>query len=153
MINILMNGKRHRRVGTIDTGTAGIYQVLNTVMTATLENVGKADDVAVDIGHRVLDGITDACLRSKVHDPLGFVQGEGIIHGLAVSQVSPDMGVIRVIGMTRKARLLDRRIVVIIVIIDADDMITALEQSQHQGRADKTSRSGDEDFHEFLPIA
>jgi len=54
VVYILVNGKRHCCIGTIYARTAGINQMLNTVMAATFKDVGKADYVAVDVCERVL---------------------------------------------------------------------------------------------------
>ena len=46
--------------------------MLNFVVAAGLENVDKADEIAVDVGVRVGDGVTDSRLSSEVDNPLGL---------------------------------------------------------------------------------
>ena len=45
-------------------------------MTATLEYIEHADDVALDIAVRVLQRIPHTCLGSQMHDALKLLLGE-----------------------------------------------------------------------------
>ncbi len=150
MIDVLMNRERHGGVGAIDARTAGIDEVVDTVATATFEDVGETDDVAIDVGERVLDGVAHASLGGEVDDTLRLMSGEGCFHCLTVDEVDPQVGVVRMISMPRETGFLDGRVVVVVVVVDADDNVTSLEQTQGQVRANKTGRTGDEHLHESL---
>lgn len=123
MVDVLVDRKGHGSIGAIDTGTAGIDKVLDAVVATTFEDVGKADDIAVDVGERVLDGVAHACLGSEVNHSLRLMGGEAVFHRLAVGKVDAQVGVVRVLGMSRQSRFLDRRVVIVVVIIDADNRI------------------------------
>ena len=62
VIHILVDRKRHGGVGTINAGAAGIDQMLDPMVTAPFKDVSKANNVAVDIGKWVVDGVTHASL-------------------------------------------------------------------------------------------
>lgn len=50
MVDTVVDRVWHSCIGAIDARTAGIYQMLNTAMSTPFEDVGKSDDVTVDIG-------------------------------------------------------------------------------------------------------
>ena len=84
VIHILVDRKGHGGVGTINAGAAGINQMLNTMVTAPFEDVGKPNDVAVDVSKWVVDGVTHASLGRQVDHPLWFVCGEAVFNSLAI---------------------------------------------------------------------
>ena len=47
--------------------------MLNTLLTAALENMSKADEVALDIDGRVLNGMTDPGLSSQMNHRIGLM--------------------------------------------------------------------------------
>ena len=69
------------------------------------------------------------------------------MNGLAVSQVDAQMGVVGVLGVTRQASLFKGRVVIVVVVVYANDCVAARQEPEHEGRPNKTSRTGDEDFH------
>lgn len=69
----MMDKNGHRRVGSIEARTRRIDEVLNNAVAANLEEVGKADNVPLDIGERVLDRITHPNLCGLVDQAMRFV--------------------------------------------------------------------------------
>jgi hypothetical protein len=65
-------------------------------VAAALQDVGEADEVGVDVGHRVLDGVAHPGLGRQVDHPLRLVGGEGGGDRRAVVQVDAQ---IRVAGV------------------------------------------------------
>ena len=49
--------------------------------------------------------------------------------------------------MTRQASLFKGRVVIVVVVVYANDCVTARKQAQCESGTNKTSRAGDEDFH------
>jgi len=74
----------------------------------------------------------------------------GGFHRLAVGKVNAQVGVIGVSGVTREPRFLDRRIIVVVMVVDADDGVAAFEQPQCEGGTDEAGGAGDEDFHRSI---
>ena len=127
VINVVMYGKRHRCVCTVHAGTAGVHQVLNTVVAAAFQDVRKADDVAVDIGKRVFNGVTHAGLGGEVDDSLRLVGGKALFHGFAVTDVDAQVGIVGVTCMACQSCLFNGRVVVVVVVVDTDDGVTTLQ--------------------------
>ncbi len=143
VVDVLVNGKRHGGVGAIDAGTTGVNQMLDAVVAAAFKDVGEADDVAVDVGERVLDGVAHTGLGGEVDDALGLVSGKGRFDSAAIGEVDAQMGIAGVLGVAGQPRFLDNRIVVVVVVVDADDCIAALKQPQNEGGADEASSARD----------
>lgn len=72
----MMDKNGHRRVGSLEARARRIDEVLNNAVAANLEEVGKADQVALDIGKRVLDGITHPNLCGLVDQAMRFVSSK-----------------------------------------------------------------------------
>ena len=70
VVHAVVLGKRHHRVAALHAAAAGIHQVLHTVVAAAFEHVHEADDVAVDVGVRVLQRIAHAGLRRQMDDDI-----------------------------------------------------------------------------------
>ena len=92
-------------------------------MTTTFKNVGKANNVAINVGQRVVNGIANTSLSCQIDHPLRLVSFKGVLNGLTVDQVDAQMGVVRVLGVTRKTSLFKCRIVIVVVVIDANDCV------------------------------
>ena len=123
IIHPVISRERHLLVTTIHARARSINQVLNTTLTASLEDVVEAEDVAVDVGIRISDAVANAGLGGEVHDNLGFVLFKDAIDGSLVSNVS-FKEVIGIGGDARNDRetvFLQRDIVVIIQVIDVND--------------------------------
>jgi hypothetical protein len=102
--------------------------VLDGVVSTTFEHGHRAENIAVDVGERVLDAVAHARLRAEMHDagePLG---GEQLGHALAIGKV--DLGELEV-GIAledSEACHLQRDIVVLVEVVETHNLITALEQ-------------------------
>ena len=73
VVDIIMHQKGHGDIGAVDTGGAGINQMLNTVVTTTFEDMAKPNQVAVNLRQRVFKGITHTGLCCEIQDVLEFV--------------------------------------------------------------------------------
>lgn len=94
--------------------------------------MGEADDVAVDVGQRVFNGVAYPCLGGEVHHALRLVLCETVLHGLPVGQVDAQVGVVGVVGVTRQLRFLDGRIVIVVVVVDADDGVATVQKAKNE---------------------
>ncbi len=80
-----MHREGHCCIGTVNTGTARIHQVLNAVVAATFQDVSETDDVAVYVGERILNGVTHTGLGSEVDHALGLVYCKALFNRVTVT--------------------------------------------------------------------
>lgn len=124
------------------------------MVAAGLQDVEESDEVALEVGARVLDGVADARLGGEVHHDVEAVLGEQALDERGVAQVATDEGkaTIRVeLSQHAQARVLDARVVVAVEVVKANDgVIGLLEQLLDEERADKAGRAGDEHFSHIL---
>jgi hypothetical protein len=76
VVDAVMLGERHLGVAAVDAGARGIDQVLHAVVAAAFEDVGEADQVAVDVGVRVLQRVAHAGLGGEVDHAVELLGGE-----------------------------------------------------------------------------
>lgn len=119
-------------------------------MAAGLEHVEEADEVALEVGARVLDRVADARLGGEVHHDVESVRGEQTLDEGGVAQVAAHEGEAAVgvgLGQHAQARVLDAGIVVVVEVVEADDgVIGLLEQLLDEEGADEASGTSDEYF-------
>ena len=123
------------------------------MMTAAFQNVRETYNVTVDVGQRVFYGIAHPGLSGEVNHALGFVCGKGGFNRLTVGQVDAQVGVVGVISMPGQTRFFDGGVIIIVVVVNANNRVAAFKQTQDKGRADEASGAGDEvgDIHRFKP--
>lgn len=126
--------------------------MLDRVVTAGLKDVEEADEVALEVGARVIDGVADARLSGKVHNDVEAVLSEQALDEGGVAQVAAHEGEAAVcVGLSQhaEARLLDAGVVVAVEVVEADDgVVGGLQKLLYQESADEAGRAGDEDcFH------
>lgn len=119
--------------------------MLDRVVAAGLEYVEEADEVALEVGARVLDGVADARLGGKVHHDVEAVLGEQALDEGGVAQVAANEGEAAVrVGLSQHAqtRVLDAGVVVAVEVVEADDhVIGLLEQLLDKKGADEAGGS------------
>ena len=127
------------------------------VVAAGLEDVEEANEVALEVGARVFDGVADARLGGKVHHDVEAVLREQALDEGGVAQVAAHEGEAAVcvgLGQHVQARVLDTGVVVAVEVVEADDhVVRFIEQSLDKERADKTGGSGNEHFSSFHIIS
>ena len=124
--------------------------MLDRVVAAGLKHIEEADEVALQVGARVLDGVADARLGGEVHHDVEAVLCEQALDEGGVAQVAAHEGEAAVCvgpGQHAEARVLDAGVVVAVEVVEADDhVIGLLEQLLDEERADEASGTGDEYF-------
>lgn len=119
-------------------------------MAAGLEHVEEADEVALEVGARVLDGIAHARLGRQVNHNIEAVLGEQALDEGGVAQIAANKGEATVgvgLGQHAQACVLDAGVVVAVEIVEADDgTIGLFEQLLDEECADEACGSGDEYF-------
>lgn len=149
-VHAVLLGERHLLVAAVDRAGAGVDQVLDRVVAAGLEHVEEADEVALEVGARVLDGVADARLGNEVHHYIEAVLGEQALDEGGVAQVAAHEGeaAVRVsLGQHAQAGVLDAGVVIAVEVVEANDgIIGLLKQLLDEERTDEAGRSGDENF-------
>ena len=122
--------------------------MLHGVVAAGLEHVEEADQVALEVCARVLDGVADARLGGEVHHDVEAVLSEQALDEGGVAQVAAYEGKAAVcVGLSKhaQARVLDAGVVVAVEVVETDDdVIGLLEQLLDEEGTDEAGRSGDE---------
>ena len=85
IVHLVVGGVRHLLVAAIDRGGRGIDQMLDLVVTASLQDIVEADKVALDISIGIGDAVADSCLGGEVHDNGNLVFREDFLHCVFVS--------------------------------------------------------------------
>ena len=121
-------------------------------MTAGFQNVVESDEVALDVGVRVRDGIADAGLGGEVHDDGEVVLFEQAVDGRLVGEVCLDKcPLLAGVGGERfdflEAFVLDVHVIVVGDGIEADEFgaVVVGEQLLAEVAADEAGGSGNED--------
>lgn len=119
-------------------------------MTAGLEHVEEADEVALEVGTRVLDGVADARLGGEVHHDVEAVLSEQSLDEGGVAQVAAHEGeaAVRIgLGQHAQARVLDAGVIVAVEVVETDDhVIGLLEKLFDEERTDEAGGTRHEHF-------
>src|SRR3546814_6425394 len=103
--------------------------MLDAVVAAAFENVGEADQIAVDIGVRVDQRIAHTGLRGEVDHALEALFREQRRHAVAIGEIELDEAEARLAFELRKTRVLEAHVVVVVDDVEADDLDTASKQA------------------------
>ena len=90
VIDFVVGGVRDLLVAAVHAGGARVHEVLDFKVSAGFQNVVESDEVALDVGVRVRDGIADASLGGEVHDDGKVVLFEQAVDGGLVGEVCLD---------------------------------------------------------------
>ena len=153
IIHPVVRAERHLLVAAVYAAGTGVDQVLHRMMTASLQDVVEPDHIALDVGIRVLDAIANTGLSGKVHDDIEVVFLEEVIDEGLVGEIAFDelVGVPRGCGGLllddAQTVLLERRIVVVVQVVKADDAewLLGIQEPQHEVGAYEAGRAGDEE--------
>lgn len=94
VVHFIVGGVGDLLVAAIDAGGTGVDEVFDFAFlgasAAGFEDIVEADEVALDVGVRVRDGIADAGLGGEVHDDGEMVLFEQAVDGGLVGEVRLD---------------------------------------------------------------
>jgi len=167
VVHPVVRAEGHLLVAAVHAAGAGVDEVLDSAVPgipgrsgdavirvpARLQDVVEPDHIALDVRIRVLDAIPDPGLRREVHDDIEPVLREESVDERLVGKVAFDelVGVPRGCGGLlpdlAQAVLLERRIIVVVQVVKADDAerLLAIQEPQHKVRADEAGGAGDEE--------
>jgi hypothetical protein len=147
VVDAVVHRERHAGIAAVDRRARGIDEVLHAGMPTALEHVHEADEVAVHVGMGVLQRIAHASLRREVDDAVEAFGREEGFHARPVGDVELDEAESVVRLQAGQPVLLEPDVVIVVEIVQADDLVAALEQAQGRGHADKSGSAGDKDLH------
>src|ERR1700722_9170754 len=111
--------------------------MLAAVASAAFEHLGEADQVRIDIGRRILQRVTHARLRRQMDDARELPVGEQPRHSRAVGKIEPDETEVRKGRQMRQADGLERDVVIIVEIVEANDIESVPQQAFSDVKTDK----------------
>ena len=149
-VGAVLDRERQLGVAAIDRARAGIDQVLEIgQMPAQLQHGHVADQVGPHIGERMIQRIAHPRLRRQVNhvpqtaDPCHFAQ-----HAVVVGDVQPVEAEAGLFGQPRQPRLLERNVVIVVEVVDADDLFAARKQRLSDVITDEAGGAGHEEAHQ-----
>ena len=89
MRNAVFFGKRDFAVQPIHAAGTGIYQVLDSIVPATFQDIQEAVHIAFHIGIRIFYGVAHTGLGRQIHHPVQMFVGKQHTDSLLVLQVHP----------------------------------------------------------------
>ena len=167
IIHPVVRAEGHLLVAAVHAAGAGIDQVLDPAVPgslgrsgdavirvpARLQDVVEPDHIALDVRIRVLDAVPDPRLRREVHDDIEPVLRKESVDERLVGKVAFD----EVVGVPpgfrglfldfAQAVLLERRIIVVVQVVEPDDAewLLAIQEPLHKVRPDEAGGAGDEE--------
>jgi len=147
VVHRVVHREGHLGVGPVHAGAAGVHQVFHPVLPASLQHVANAHQVALQVGPGVLQRVAHPGLRGQVDHALRPVAGKQRVQARGIGNVAFGEGKARVGAELCQPGMLQARVVVRVEVVDADDLIAALQQLLGHVHADEAGAAGDEDFH------
>ena len=118
-------------------------------MSCELKHVEMPDEVRLCVGFRIGEAVADAGLRAEMHDPVEVGGSSQFFQRACVREVELiEAEAIAEIGAQPiEPGALQRRIVIIVEIIDADDLLAPRQKRASGRRANEASHPRDENRH------
>ena len=124
-------------------------------MAAGFQNVQEADQVALQVGVRVRDGVAHARLCGEVHDLVELFFGEKFVEWLLVVDAHLHESAVLVLGALdhgavgevvaglldaafAEATVLEADIVIVVDVVETNHFIAAFREHEHELGPDKT---------------
>jgi hypothetical protein len=115
------------------------------VVSTSLKDVHETGKIGVDIGLRILQRISDAGLGCEMDHDREPVLREQLLDRHAIGQIQPLEAEPRTIVENIQPGLLQRRIIIAVKIIQADDAPPRFEQSLRDMESDEAGGPGHQD--------
>ena len=121
--------------------------MLDCVVAAPFQDIERAGDVAPDVGVRRFQRIAHAGLRGQVHYTRELLLCEQLAHRLIVGEIELDEAERRQLLQLRQPRLLQRDVVVVVEVVEADDLMPAGKQAPGGVKSDEPGGACQQIFH------
>lgn len=133
-------------------------------MAAGFQDVQESDQVALQVGVRVRNGVAHACLGGEVHDFVELFFGKELVQGFLVVDAHLDESAVLVLGALHhgavgevvaglldaalaESTVLESDIVIVVNIVEAHHFVAAFREHEHELGANKTSCTCNKNFH------
>ena len=150
VVHDVVDGEREMGVEAVDRTAGGVGQMRRLRVPAGFEDVQEPDEVALDVGAGIRNRIAHAGLRGEVDHAVERLAGKQLAHGGFVFEAALDEGEARFLAQQRQARFLERRVVVVVDVVEADDGVAAREQRAGHVESDEAGGAGDEHVHGYV---
>jgi len=121
MVHVVPDGEGYFGVSAIDGAGGGIDQVRYLQLPAGLQDIGKAQDVGLDINQGVLQAVPHPGLGCQVHNPFCPGHPEDPFDPLPILQANPFEMELRILPEQGQAVLLQPDVVIVVKIVKAND--------------------------------
>jgi hypothetical protein len=137
MVGAVVLAKRHVGVAAVDRARGGQHQVSHRMQTDRFEKVEGSGKIGVQIGARIVEAVANPRLRGQVDHHVDGRLGQQSLQGSHVLQVKPVFAITGIPGQDRCAIMLQDEVVIGRERIDADHLVTAVEQTVRHVEADE----------------
>ena len=110
------------------------------IVPASFQDIGEAFEIGIDIGMGVIDRMAHPGLRRKVHDHLKAMPRKQRSHRRTIREIGLHEGEVRMPAQDLQPGLLQRRIVIGVEAVEADDVAALSQQLARDVEADKARR-------------
>jgi hypothetical protein len=121
--------------------------MLDALMAAALENVGEPEQIRIDVRGWILNAVAHPRLCGQMDDSGELLAFEEVGDRGTVAEVESREAKSRFPEQPIEARLFEGRFVIIVEIVQADDLVAALQETHCGVIADESGCSGDQHFH------
>jgi len=164
IVHLVVFAVGHFAVESVHGTGRGEHQVLDLVMATGFQNVQESDQVALQVGIRVCNGIAHACLGGEVHDLVEFFFGKELVETFLVVDTHFHESAVLVLAALHQgaigevvaglfdaafaeATVLEADIVIVVNIVEAHDFIAAFRKHEHELGANKTCCTSNKNLH------
>ena len=128
VVDVVVLGERLLRVRAVDGARRGEDEVLDAVVPASLEDVQEALRLASTYACGLDERVAHARLGREVDHALRLRLGEEAAHAVGVGDVEALEAKAARAAQEIEPRFLQPRVVVVVDVVDADDVVAAVEQ-------------------------
>ena len=148
IVHLVVGGVRNLLVAAIDRGGRGIDQMLDLMVTASLQDIIETDKIALYVSVGIGDTVADSSLSGKVYDYGNLVFREDFLYCVFVSDGGVDKCPVAMQSLYfLQTLILDVDIVVVGDGIDTDnlDVLDIVEKTLDEIATDKAGSACHED--------
>ena len=125
--------------------------MIDAAVAAALQYVQEPHHIAGHIGVRVDGRVAHAGLGGQIDHALGTALQKEAADTFRVGDVHPGVRIARPRFQPGQPRFLQRHVVIVVEVVDADHLVSPVEQAPGHRRTDEPGGAGDQDSHFSTP--
>ncbi len=149
MINPFVRVERHLCVHAIHGAAGSIYQMLHLVVSAPFQNIQKSDNIGINVGLGIFNGITNASLSSQIDNMSELLRLEEIAHGLIILKIDVHMLEQRAFLQNGKTCLFEVDVVIVVEVVESHDFMPFRNQAAGQMKTNEAGCAGNKNLHKI----